>query len=492
MVRVQPVVWAAALVGAACVPSGGTLSIDVDDAGPNPLARQFVVGSALPATVRCTAADDPTDVLAAGMDARGRAGAVVVTGFRPDTSYGCVATAGDAQGFVPVTIPLDPAPPTFAVDARYLGSQAAVWTVFVTWTLGAPSERLWVLDPGGSPRMTLELGRDPGDEAAFGTSPGVFAEPAGPALLIGGGLSHPPTLVDAVGEELLRTDPITGAASHAAALDKDSVLVLTWADAPFEDIVRTEFAVERIALATGETTWTWSSVDAVAAGALVDDGAPIDALDPFHANGLTVDDDGEIWVSLRNLDTLIGIGPGAASGEIRDRFGSEAGLVDPIRPPDGEGFIGQHDPSFAGRLVLLLDNGKTARPYSRAVEYRLPRAPDEDGARVAEVTRQWTEPGWYEPAMGGVRRLDGGDWLIARSHCANCGGVDPDAVSGVVRVDPDTGEVKWRVDLPDRRVTVYRVRALDPCAFGLSLARCARADEPAPPDAATGDVRLAR
>jgi hypothetical protein len=41
----------------------------------------------------------------------------------------------------------------------------------------------------------------------------------------------------------------------------------------------------------------------------------------------------------------------------------------------------------------------------------------------------------------------------------------------LLRVDPDSGEVRWRLGLSDRDVTVYRARVVDPCVFA-SLPGC--------------------
>lgn len=468
------------MAGAACAPSGpGALAVRVEPAGPNPLAVRLAFDRP-GASVTCVAADDPDDVLVA---AAGSGAEAVLAGLRPDVSYGCDAAAGSVHAELPLSVSLADAgvepPPTFAISGD---PDAGPWTAFVTTTRGRLGwDRLWVADPRGRPRMTLALARDPDDEAAWGVSPGVFAEPVPGGLLVGGGLSHPPAIVDVTGAAVVAAPLASGVASHDAAYlagdGEGQVVAVTW-DARTDGDAgeRTEFAIERVDLATGAPSWTWRSVDAVAAGQLAYDPVQLALGDPWHANGLEVDADGLVWVSLRNLDALIAVDP--ATDAVVRRFGlgpgadgDDSGVV---VAAEGDAFYGQHDPSRAdgpdGERLLLLDNGRTARPSSRVVEYALPPG---DGGGIALVARSWTEPDWYEPAMGGVSALPGGDWLVCRAHCYTCTNNDPDAVAQLIRVDADAGSVRWRAELPDRDTTVYRARPVDPCALGLSLAACA-------------------
>lgn len=139
------------------------------------------------------------------------------------------------------------------------------------------------------------------------------------------------------------------------------------------------------------------------------------ALDLSHANAVSRDADGDLWVSFRHQFAVARF-----AGDPRDpAFGTLRSLVvgDPESPSvdlatggvtggPRAGFTGQHDAHRgAGDTVLLLDNGWMRNRPAEASRYDWDRATD---------TWTWRE-GWDVarscPTMGGARELPGGHVL---------------------------------------------------------------------------------
>ena len=228
------------------------------------------------------------------------------------------------------------------------------------------------------------------------------------------------------------------------------------------------FIVEEISRETGDVTWTWDSVvDGVETGRLPKPTSD----DPYHANAVfDADEDGRrvVYVSIREEDTILKID--RETKDILWTLGRKTDfqLLDEQGVPIGEWFAGQHDVKFSNGLIILHDNG-THDERVRATNATRALALDVDPvARTAQIAFQWTEDGWFEPALGGVDPLPDGGYTIAMGHFTNNA-----HRSALVDVTAD-GEVSWRAQFDDPMVTMYRSQRVDGCeAFPEAEALCA-------------------
>ncbi len=84
---------------------------------------------------------------------------------------------------------------------------------------------------------------------------------------------------------------------------------------------------------------------------------------------------------------------------------------------------------------------------------------DED-TMEATVVREWTEPDWQEPKLGGIHPFAEDRWLVAEGHFL----ADPfvDRPSQLVEVAPDDSVV-WRLTVATTDIQVYRARRVAAC-----------------------------
>jgi hypothetical protein len=209
---------------------------------------------------------------------------------------------------------------------------------------------------------------------------------------------------------------------------------------------------------TETVTWSWSSQSGVDQGVLGPGSG-----DVYHANWAGVDQDARrAYASLCSLEQVISID--MDSGEILWTFGKDGdfALVDESGAAlrDADFPQCQHGVEIAGDTLLFYDNGG-GRVESRITEYTLDFA-----TRTATRNWTWTEPAFYEPALGDVDYLDDGTVLVGRGHVECVGGV-PGEVSQVLKLDPRTGEIPWRMRFTNDQDTIYRASLIDPCdVFG--------------------------
>jgi hypothetical protein len=86
---------------------------------------------------------------------------------------------------------------------------------------------------------------------------------------------------------------------------------------------------------------------------------------------------------------------------------------------------------------------------------------DETNLR-AESLRIWSEPGWFEPRMGGLQVLADDHLLIGAGHLEL---VEPDSPpTQVIEVD-ENNDVVWRLEITPETSAIYRARRVDPCAL---------------------------
>ncbi len=175
-----------------------------------------------------------------------------------------------------------------------------------------------------------------------------------------------------------------------------------------------------------------------------------------HADSLDVGPDGEVLVSLRNLDQVILLEPDL--GAIRWRLGGPGGQF--AFPEPSDRFYHAHDASLVGNgNVLLFDNGNH-RPgneggeYSRALELEL----NMDAMTASNVWEYRLEPDMFAVCCSSATRLDNGNTLVMfGSNFA------PECCRPffIIEVDP-LGEAVWAVEhTSPNKPNQYRVYPAD-------------------------------
>lgn len=162
----------------------------------------------------------------------------------------------------------------------------------------------------------------------------------------------------------------------------------------------------------GEVIFEWQSWDDYPVGMTIRQDAltnqPPEVVPYIHANGVAVDLDGNILVSLRWFDEIVKID--RTTGEVIWRMGGGQSPFNEftfIGDPQG-GFSGQHHPTILenGNL-LLFDNGNNHNlKVSRAVEYELDQV-----NKTARLVWSYTD-GRFAPTLGSAQRLENGNTLI--------------------------------------------------------------------------------
>jgi hypothetical protein len=289
--------------------------------------------------------------------------------------------------------------------------------------------------------------------------------------------------VDLQGNVLLeRTVPEFGMGfnHHSELLPDGAYLSLTGSDESAGDNEWVGVGVELWSPEQG-VLWSWSTQPLIDAGVMEEPDE--EARTPYTANAVVLVDDplGQgVWVSsysrqeLWRIDRLTGdpthlLGPGVGF-TVEDREGNVLGREELPHT--------QHDPQFtSGPLgphtrVLLYDNGlhRPGGEYSRVVEYDL------DLEREVMIRLwSWTEPGWFDPTMGGVQRLPEDHVLVAQGFNENRSPGSLDS-SSLVELGPLPGsgerQVVWRLDLQDQAWPIYRAERVDGCAVFGNLGQC--------------------
>ncbi len=393
--------------------------------GPTPQHELVVRADGLLAA-RCVSGDDA--VAAEGVDV------VTVRGLRADTTYPCEVRT--TQGDVTVeatTHPLPAALAAYTIDvggsapseqAQYILTNLVRITGFGT----AADQYAVVLDPEGAIRWSVALPES--DEA-------IALDPFGPdEVLLGGGLfvSTPAQRRSASGEVVAELEDV--GVSHE---------VLAWGDGVV--VVRQQligFRIEHYGW-DGALTWAVTDQDDPRFPSAYVNSVEMVGEPPFGVLIASVVEAGRVLVIDPQAATLLyDLGPGAeidVSGGAAFDWVHDVGVVSCDSHP---------------LCLLYYDNG-TDRGWSRAVMLGV-----DAEAGSAELLRTFQEDGWYEPHLGSVQALDGGDWLIGRGHSEVHA---PDSLdTSIVRVRPD-GSVPWRLDVGPSEAAIYRARSFDPCGF---------------------------
>ncbi|MEQ1565834.1 MAG: aryl-sulfate sulfotransferase [Myxococcota bacterium] len=421
------------------------------------LAKQFLVHTAeeVPAALSCVQRDDPEEVFELTSPAGADHG-FTLTGLLAETDYDCTFTAGNAV-----------AARSFRTEA--LPSWLPQWSTAVTdrseagYTLlnhgldtTEPDReaKLLIVDREGRLRWYLRCPENASDLDAQYLGDG--------RILYGGGYLMPPTVVGLLGAVVSQAGPsVTGAFRYNHHTER----IATGEIATFSVVPNTDgthewdgFAIEVFDPTLSERTWVWNSQRGVDEGWL-----PYlpDNEDPYHANSMQFDGT-DVYVNLRALGWVVKLDRRTGAREWTLGPYQDFDLIDAAGAPadPSEWFWRAHAPEKRGDEFLFHDNGvgRPAGRWSRAVAMTV----DED-ARTAQVTWEYTEPGWYEPIWGDVDRLPDGHVLITRGHCDHCYGADQR--TELVEVDPTDNAVVWRLTFADPLDGGYRAERIDGCVF---------------------------
>ncbi len=157
-------------------------------------------------------------------------------------------------------------------------------------------------------------------------------------------------------------------------------------------------------------------------------------VDPFHANSIQVDPDGNILLSCRHLSEITKIN--TQTGQIIWRLGGKNNQFTFVN--DSIGFSYQHDiRRLANGDITLMDNGNMhVPPFSRAVEYKL----DEVNKTATLVWQFRHSPSVYDSYMGNVQRLTDGNTIIGwgGAHTPTVTEVRPDGTTALEMAFPVT------------------------------------------------------
>ncbi|MCA9493537.1 MAG: aryl-sulfate sulfotransferase, partial [Myxococcales bacterium] len=360
-------------------------------------------------------------------------------------SYACAVVAGRGWAVLDVERALGDVPYT----PPTIEGEGGPWVAMVVRSDQGAVGTLVVLDPLGRIRFALPVRHDQGGRARADW----YVEPAAGTTLLLGGSFLAPRRIARTGRAVWWVPPLpTGSNDHDGRVlgdDPRHLLMLTRADGPDGQDV---FGVDEVL--DDEIVWSFSAIDAVERGELAPNPAGEDG---YGANAARLDPAGDtVWVSLHLQNRIVAIdrSTGSVLGAVG---GGETWTL-----PDPSWLVSQHDVHvYEDRRLLVLDNGSSRRGFSQVLELRIPTSPG-----PAELLHQFTEPGWFEPVMGGVEELADGSWLVTRAHCfgSTCDDNDPTARAQLLVVDPETSEVRWRMVMGPEDTT-YRARRVDPCVL---------------------------
>ena len=165
---------------------------------------------------------------------------------------------------------------------------------------------------------------------------------------------------------------------------------------------------------TGTIYWEWKALDHLDIMDVTHDiDLKMQIIDFAHINSFSETADGNLIISLRNLDEIIKINK--STGNIVWRFGGKmsAGNQFTFLNDEVDGFTGfshQHSVSeLPNGNILMFDNGTLRdNKFSRAVEYSL----DTINYTAVKVWEHRNSPDIYQGIMGSAERLPNGNTLI--------------------------------------------------------------------------------
>ncbi len=196
---------------------------------------------------------------------------------------------------------------------------------------------------------------------------------------------------------------------------------------------------------TGSSPFRWSTFDHfLVADAQSDIPLTGANVNPWHANAIEIDADGDLLVSFRNMDEVTKIDK--ETGAIIWRLGGENNQFTFVNDPLN-GFSHQHGiRRLANGNILLFDNGNLhVPPVSRAVEYTV-----DENAMTAQMVWEYRNASMlYGFALGFAHRNEDGRTLI-------CYGT----VQRILEVDA-FGSISWDLSIPNHfPYRAFRINSL--------------------------------
>jgi len=165
---------------------------------------------------------------------------------------------------------------------------------------------------------------------------------------------------------------------------------------------------------SGEIYWEWDPLDHMDINDVtIDINLTMPVIDFNHANSIAEDDEGNLYMSSRNLDEITKVNK--ETGEIIWRMGGTYCENNDFTFIDDDignefGFSHQHSIEILENgNFLLFDNGNMRQlNYSRAVEYEV----DQENLTVTKVWEFRHDPDLISGSMGNVQRLPNGNTFI--------------------------------------------------------------------------------
>ncbi len=452
-------------------PSDLVLSLaSVGQVGDQLLSRRVVAefSSAWATELTCTFGDQSLSVAAP----LATSATFDLFGLLADEPLACAlqAAGGDRDGPLgelevdgPVLIGASPV--TFVTEAA---GYDAGWVTFnhTLREVDGP-HRAFVVDGQGRPRWVRAL-----DAASVSSDIGVELAWASGEVLVGGGQLTEVTRLAVDGRPVWTSAPSTvGNYHHDAAYDETTSVTTALREAPvlLDGVEYLGFQVVELR-ADGSEAVAFDAQWAVDARTLAAK-VPTDGSDVWHANAMAWVDDAwgrALWVSLKSFNALIRI----QEGELTHVLGVDGDVAlvgaggNELAPEAW--FYDQHGPDYwtedDGLHVLVYDNGvgRAGAKASRVVEMVV----DLDGRTATPI---WVFDGgpadWYTPLWGDVDRVSDAEVLVARGHCQNCLGIDPDERSEIQVVDAGGEDVLWSMRFVDPADAVYRAQVTPHCPW---------------------------
>lgn len=434
----------------------------------------------------CTHSEDPDEVHLAESKAATTSHTLSFVGLAPATTYQCTVhtecgnqTSLDVS-FVTEDLPRDVS--TFSTSGAHensWGSYNLFTDGYVCGDYESANTHLLITDAQGTPRWFYDVPealassdvdlRYLGDDQIHASGGWGSFDVYAPHL----GIFRTLTTTNDV--QIKRTAPSIGIAfnHHSERLDDGTYLSLTYALHKVEPDYLVGTQVEIWDPATDRVTWEWSSERALRDGRLDPYVEGTTQLNTWASNSVSLVDDvlgPAMYLSVVTTDEIWRID--RETKEITHIIGhnSAFALLDTAGDalPASKWFYFQHDPEITpdGR-ILLHDNGQ-GRPgprYSRVAEFQI----DFDAMTLTQLW-EWTEPGWHNLYLGDADRLPNGNVLIATGYFWCLSGIN--GGSSLIEINPEQGDVVWRLDWNQPYHAVYRAERLSGCDVFANAKEC--------------------
>ncbi|MFZ5479779.1 MAG: aryl-sulfate sulfotransferase [Myxococcota bacterium] len=337
---------------------------------------------------------------------------VTLHGLVAGRTYDVVASSTSADGEEAssgvVSVAIEGAPswvPSFTLSnvdpARHAGG-------YVLLNVGSDAASgVVIVDREGDPVWWAEAGEQVLSTATALRRDGSAVILASQDLGMGGAAG---TLVEVALDGSWRVEHPAPGLHHAFAELPSGELAFVSAELAEVDGVRVIEDLVRVVGEDGEVRDLFRALDHFEPAARCSHYAPVayaeGATDWLHANGLAWDEAaGALYLMARNWDALVALDPDTGS-PLRQIGGSESALDWAAGAEDP--WDHAHHSVMVADGVALLDNGAHRDPeWTRAAEYGW------SSGELELVWEYWDPEGRSVPALGDVRRLDGGNRLVA-------------------------------------------------------------------------------